>query len=118
MVKPLDICILAAGKGSRMKSSTPKVLQPLAGTPLLGHLLDTADALQPHQIHVVVGPDDPELQANYAARDNINWVVQADRLGTGHAVMQAAPFFSGEGPVLIMLGDAPLIRLNTLKKML
>ena len=118
MVKPLDICILAAGKGSRMKSSTPKVLQPLAGKPLLGHLLDTADALQPHQIHVVVGPDDTELQAAYLARGNINWVVQADRLGTGHAVMQAAPFFSGEGPVLIMVGDAPLIRLNTLKKML
>ena len=90
MVKPLDICILAAGKGSRMRSSTPKVLQPLAGKPLLGHLLDTADALQPRQIHVVVGPDDTKLQAAYATRDNINWVVQTDRLGTGHAVMQAA----------------------------
>lgn len=117
MVKPLEICILAAGKGTRMKSSKSKVLQTLAGKPLLGHILDTAEALQPQQIHVVVGPEGTQLQDAYAGRDNINWVVQSDRLGTGHAVMQAAAFFSGDGPVLILLGDAPLIQAKTLTEM-
>jgi bifunctional UDP-N-acetylglucosamine pyrophosphorylase/glucosamine-1-phosphate N-acetyltransferase len=118
MVKPLEVCILAAGKGTRMKSSQSKVLQTLAGKPLLGHILDTAELLQPKRIHVVVGPEGTELQDAFADRDHINWVVQSDRLGTGHAVMQAAPFFSGDGPVLILLGDAPLIRTATLSEML
>ncbi|MBT3427973.1 MAG: bifunctional UDP-N-acetylglucosamine diphosphorylase/glucosamine-1-phosphate N-acetyltransferase GlmU [Gammaproteobacteria bacterium] len=117
MLKPLEICILAAGKGTRMKSSQSKVLQTLAGKPLLGHILDTAEALQPQQIHVVVGPEGTQLQDAFADRDNINWVVQSDRFGTGHAVMQAAPFFSGDAPVLILLGDAPLIRAATLSEM-
>ncbi len=117
MVKPLEVCILAAGKGTRMKSSQLKVLQTLAGKPLLGHILDSAEALQPQRIHVIVGPEGTELQDTFAGRDNINWVVQTERLGTGHAMMQVAPFLSGDGPVLILLGDAPLIQVKTLTDM-
>ena len=104
MVKPLEVCILAAGKGTRMKSSQLKVLQTLAGKPLLGHILDSAEALQPQRIHVIVGPEGTELQDTFAGRDNINWVVQTERLGTGHAMMQVAPILSVDGHVLLLLG--------------
>jgi bifunctional UDP-N-acetylglucosamine pyrophosphorylase/glucosamine-1-phosphate N-acetyltransferase len=117
MSKPLHIVILAAGEGTRMKSNRPKVLQPLAGRPMLTHLLDTAARLEPEQTHVVVGSGAEQVRqacAGYA----VNWVLQHERKGTGHAVMQAMPHIPDEAVVLILLGDHPLVPEATLTEML
>jgi len=113
MTTSLDVCILAAGVGSRMRSNTPKVLQTLAGRPLLAHLLETVAELEPGAIHVVIGKGAEDVKAAFADRTDVNWVFQAERLGTGHAMQQVAPHLSGDR-TLILLGDAPLIRLETL----
>ena len=86
----LDVVILAAGKGKRMHSALPKVLHPLAGRPLLGHVLATARALSPRTLAVVVGHGAEAVRAAIAERD-VEWVTQEPQLGTGHAVMQALP---------------------------
>src|SRR5712675_1409253 len=87
-VAPLSIVILAAGEGKRMKSALPKVLQPLAGRPLLKHVIDTARALGPAAIRVVYGHGGEQVRA--ALEDEpVAWTLQAERLGTGHAVLQA-----------------------------
>ena len=107
MSKPLHIVILAAGEGTRMKSRLPKVLQPLGGRPMLQHLLDSALALQPDCIHVVVGSGAEAVRE--ACRDYpVNWVQQDRRLGTGHAVMQAMPDVPDGAAVLVLLGDKPI----------
>src|SRR5215470_1011266 len=85
---PLSVVILAAGEGKRMKSSLPKVLQPLAGRPLLRHVIDTARALEPAAIRVVYGHGGEAVRAGFAA-DGIDWTLQAEQLGTGHAVALA-----------------------------
>ena len=108
-----DVCILAAGVGSRMRSDRPKVLQTLAGRPLLAHLLDTVGQLNPSATHVVIGQGADEVKAAFADRRDLNWVFQAERLGTGHAMRQVAPHLSAER-TLILLGDAPLVQLQTL----
>ncbi len=113
MSKSLEICILAAGMGSRMRSSKPKVLQTLAGKPLLAHLLDTVEQLNPDSVHVVVGQGADEVKAAFADRA-VNWVYQAERLGTGHAMQQVMPHLATDGRTLILLGDAPLIQTETL----
>jgi bifunctional UDP-N-acetylglucosamine pyrophosphorylase/glucosamine-1-phosphate N-acetyltransferase len=108
MSKSLHIVILAAGEGTRMKSGLPKVLHSLGGRPMLLHLLDAAAALQPDAVHVVVGSGAEQVMA--ACGDHaINWVLQPERRGTGHAVMQAMPHIPDEATVLILLGDHPLI---------
>ena len=84
----IDIIILAAGSGTRTKSSIPKVLQPLAGIPLLQHVINTAMQVQGAKIHVVVGKNRPAIQ-QYITQTDITWVDQAEQLGTGHAVLQA-----------------------------
>ncbi len=86
----LEVVILAAGQGTRMKSRLPKVLHTVGGKPLLEHVIRTAQALEPAAIHVVVGHGSEQVQ-QALAQYNINWVVQAQQLGTGHAVMQALP---------------------------
>ncbi len=86
----LDIVILAAGQGTRMRSALPKVLHPVAGKPMLGHVIDTARQLAPRKIHVVIGHG-AELVRERLAADDINFVLQAEQLGTGHAVAQALP---------------------------
>src|SRR3954451_17303175 len=89
-VAPLSVVILAAGQGKRMKSDLPKVLQPVAGRPLLNHVIDATRALQPAATDVVY--DHAEGGGREALKDEqVSWVLQADRLGPGHAVMQAAP---------------------------
>ncbi len=114
--KPLAIVILAAGKGTRMKSALPKVMHPLAGRPMIGWLLDTAAALSPERVIVVTGPDMPELDAAVAPHRT---VVQAERNGTGGALRCALPALEGfEGDVLVLLGDTPLLSLRTLKGLL
>lgn len=116
MRKPLHIVILAAGEGTRMKSSLPKVLQTLGGRPMLLHLLETASSLEPEQIHVVVGSGSEQVKKACAERD-VNWVTQHERRGTGHAVMQAMPAIPEEARVLVLLGDHPLIPASVLAEM-
>lgn len=113
----LSIVILAAGKGKRMHSRRPKVLQPLAGRPLLAHVLDTARALAPDTIHVVVGHG-AEMVLGECAADDIQWVMQHEQLGTGHAVLQALPAIADGHTVLILYGDVPLVSLESLRALI
>jgi bifunctional UDP-N-acetylglucosamine pyrophosphorylase/glucosamine-1-phosphate N-acetyltransferase len=115
--QPLAVIILAAGAGKRMKSSLPKVLQPLAGKPLLQYVLDTARSLNPAAIHVVYGHGGEAVPAAFA-HEPVSWVQQAEQLGTGHAVMQAAPLLTAAQRVLILYGDGPLITRETLQALL
>lgn len=110
----LEVVILAAGQGTRMKSRLPKVLHTLGGKPLLEHVICTATALEPTAIHVVIGHGSEQVQ-QALAQYKINWVVQAQQLGTGHAVMQALPSISNASVVLVLYGDVPLIKLSTLQ---
>jgi bifunctional UDP-N-acetylglucosamine pyrophosphorylase / glucosamine-1-phosphate N-acetyltransferase len=113
----LEIIILAAGDGKRMKSARPKVLQPIGGRPMLDHLLDAAEALQPGRIHVVIGAGAEMVRETLADRA-VEFVTQERRLGTGHAAMQALPAIDSQSRVLILPGDMPLIRTETLKRLL
>jgi bifunctional UDP-N-acetylglucosamine pyrophosphorylase/glucosamine-1-phosphate N-acetyltransferase len=106
--------ILAAGEGKRMKSRKPKVLMPLAGRPLLAHVLDTARALSPAAIHVVYGHAGEQLRNAFAHDADLRWVEQAERLGTGHALAQALAGIPGGARVLVLYGDVPLLRAATL----
>lgn len=112
----LNVVILAAGKGTRMNSDLPKVLHPLAGRPLLGHVLAAADALSPQRICVVYGHGGETLP-HAIARPELAWALQAPQLGTGHAVQQAMPHLDATATVLILYGDVPLIRAETLAAM-
>jgi bifunctional UDP-N-acetylglucosamine pyrophosphorylase/glucosamine-1-phosphate N-acetyltransferase len=113
---PLSIVILAAGQGKRMKSDLPKVLQPLAGKPMLSHVIATAKALRPDAIHVVHGHGG-ELVKQALANEAVNWVLQAEQLGTGHAVAQAIPAIPDDHQALILFGDVPLVRTATLQRL-
>ena len=112
----LEIVILAAGQGTRMRSALPKVLHPVAGKPMLGHVIDTARALQPQRIHVVIGHGAEAVRERLAA-DDLNFVLQEQQLGTGHAVAQALPFIQA-AQVLVLYGDVPLIEAPTLQRLL
>jgi len=113
---PLSVVILAAGQGKRMNSRLPKVLQPLAGRPLLRHVLDAARQLKPAGLHVVHGHGGEAVRA--AIGDNgIRWVQQAQQLGTGHAVMQAMPQIPDDHLVLVLYGDVPLLAATTLQEL-
>ncbi|MCC6074491.1 bifunctional UDP-N-acetylglucosamine diphosphorylase/glucosamine-1-phosphate N-acetyltransferase GlmU [Pseudomonas sp. GCM10022188] len=112
----LEIVILAAGQGTRMRSALPKVLHPVAGKSMLGHVIDTARALQPRRIHVVIGHGAEAVRERLAA-DDLNFVLQEQQLGTGHAVAQALPFIRAE-QVLVLYGDVPLIEAPTLQRLL
>ena len=112
----LDIVILAAGQGTRMRSALPKVLHPVAGKSMLGHVIDTARTLQPKSIQVVIGHGAEQVRKRLAG-DDLSFVVQAEQLGTGHAVAQALPSLSAER-VLILYGDVPLIQAETLQRLL
>lgn len=114
---PLSVVILAAGQGKRMNSDLPKVLQPLAGKPLLGHVVETARRLAPDNIYVVYGHGGSRVQAAFE-HERIDWVLQAEQLGTGHAAMQAMPMIPDDHLVLILYGDVPLIRADTLRALL
>lgn len=112
----LDVVILAAGQGTRMRSALPKVLHCVAGKSLLGHVIDAARALNPNSIQVVIGHG-ADLVRQRLAADDVNFVVQADQLGTGHAVAQAIPACSADN-VLVLYGDVPLIQPETLEALL
>ena len=110
----LTVVILAAGQGTRMRSSLPKVLHPIGNQPLLQHVIHTAQALQPHAIHVVYGHGGDQVREALAS-ENVQWVEQAEQLGTGHALMQALPAIDDDDTVLVLYGDVPLIRSETLQ---
>ncbi|WP_175852388.1 bifunctional UDP-N-acetylglucosamine diphosphorylase/glucosamine-1-phosphate N-acetyltransferase GlmU [Burkholderia cepacia] len=112
----MNIVILAAGTGKRMRSALPKVLHPLAGRPLLSHVIDTARTLQPSRLVVVVGHGAEQVQAAVAAPD-VQFAVQAEQLGTGHAVRQALPLLDPAQPTLVLYGDVPLTRASTLQRL-
>jgi bifunctional UDP-N-acetylglucosamine pyrophosphorylase / glucosamine-1-phosphate N-acetyltransferase len=110
----VNIVILAAGAGKRMRSALPKVLHRLAGKPLLAHVIDTARSLSPQRIVVVVGHGAEQVKAAVAAPD-IAFAVQEQQLGTGHAVQQALPLLDPSEPTLVLYGDVPLTRAATLR---
>ena len=112
----LDIVILAAGKGTRMRSQTPKVLHTLAGKPMVQHVLDTASGLQPDRTHVVIGHGAEQLR-EALADTAVQFAVQAEQKGTGHAVAQALEQL-GSGKVLILYGDVPLLQRDSLRELL
>lgn len=115
---PLHVLILAAGEGKRMKSASAKVLMPLAGRPLLSHVIASARALNPAGVHVVYGHNGQQVRDAFAADGSLGWIEQRERLGTGHAVRTALEALEAdgklEGRVLILYGDVPLIRAETL----
>ena len=110
----LEIVILAAGKGTRMRSPLPKVLHPLAGRPMLGHVIDVAQALDPEAIHVVVGHGADAIRALFGNSD-LQFHAQHEQLGTGHAVAQALPCCDDNHQVLVLFGDVPLISPDVLR---
>jgi bifunctional UDP-N-acetylglucosamine pyrophosphorylase/glucosamine-1-phosphate N-acetyltransferase len=113
----VSVVILAAGQGKRMNSDLPKVLQPLAGRPLLEHVIHVSRELDPENIFVVYGHGGVQVQSALAVED-VDWVLQADQLGTGHAVMQAMPVIPDDEIVLVLYGDVPLVQASSLKSLL
>jgi bifunctional UDP-N-acetylglucosamine pyrophosphorylase / glucosamine-1-phosphate N-acetyltransferase len=113
----IEVVILAAGEGKRMNSALPKVLQPVGGRPMLLHLIETARQLHPERIHVVVGAGAERVRTALAGQD-VCWAVQKQRLGTGHAAMQALPAVDPAARVLVLPGDMPLVRATTLSQLL
>ncbi len=118
MSHPLHVIILAAGEGKRMKSALPKVLQPIAGRPMLAHVIEAARTLAPAGIHVVYGHGGDQVQAAFADQADLQWAHQAQQLGTGHAVAQAMPQVPDAASVLVLYGDVPLTRPETLQRLL
>ncbi len=115
---PLDVVIMAAGKGTRMKSRRPKVLQDLAGRPLVQHVLDTAAQLQARMAVVITGHGADQVESTLRAREQalkLQFVRQEPQLGTGHAVQQAVPVLPDDGVVVVLSGDVPLTRSETLQ---
>lgn len=112
----LHVIILAAGQGTRMKSDLPKVVHPVAGKPMLQRVIDTANSLGAEAIHVVVGHGAEQVK-QCVSSNNINWCMQEQQLGTGHAVAQALPSIPESATVLILYGDVPLTRAHTLAAM-
>ena len=113
----MNIVILAAGQGKRMHSNLPKVLHPIAGKSLLGHVIDTARSLCPNSLSVVYGHGGDAVRAAFPDAD-LHWALQAPQLGTGHALQQAMPHVVPGGATLMLYGDVPLIRAETLQRLL
>ncbi|AMQ29251.1 TPA: bifunctional UDP-N-acetylglucosamine diphosphorylase/glucosamine-1-phosphate N-acetyltransferase GlmU [Legionella pneumophila] len=113
----LQIIILAAGQGKRMYSDTPKVLHHLAGKPLLTHVVETAQQLNPDAIHVIYGHGGEQIKSSLPNLP-VHWVHQAEQLGTGHAVLQAMPHIPDDAYVLVLSADVPLIQVGTLQSLI
>lgn len=112
-----SVVILAAGKGTRMYSNLPKVLHNLAGKPMVSHVIDTALSLGANNVHLVYGHGG-DLLKEKLSEQNLNWVLQAEQLGTGHAMQQAAPHFADDEDILMLYGDVPLIAEDTLERLI
>ncbi|MDJ0653930.1 MAG: bifunctional UDP-N-acetylglucosamine diphosphorylase/glucosamine-1-phosphate N-acetyltransferase GlmU [Xanthomonadales bacterium] len=115
---PLHVVVLAAGKGKRMRSDLPKVLHPVAGKPLLGHVLDIVAELNPAKTHVVIGHGADLVRERLAKWEPLDWVIQEEQLGTGHAVQMAIPDIPDDARVLVLLGDSPLMTAASLQRVL
>jgi len=115
-MSPLHVVILAAGQGSRMKSALPKVLHAVAGRPMLHHVIGTAHQLGAETIHTVIGHGADQVRT-VTPDSSVNWVEQSEQLGTGHAVAQALPDLPDDARVLVLYGDVPLTRVETLQSM-
>jgi bifunctional UDP-N-acetylglucosamine pyrophosphorylase/glucosamine-1-phosphate N-acetyltransferase len=114
----LHLVVLAAGKGTRMKSAAPKVLHRVAGVPMIGHVLDTADRLSPASTTVVVGHQADRVREALAHRGGLTFVVQEPQLGTAHALLSAEPALGGRTGTLVLLsGDVPLLTASTLESL-
>lgn len=118
MTQDLHVIILAAGEGKRMKSSTPKVLQKIAGQPMLMHVIEAARALRPAEIHVVYGHGGDQVRTALDAQPDLRWAEQSRQLGTGHAVQQAMPAVPDGARVVVLYGDVPLITAHSLRRLL
>lgn len=116
-VNPFSVVILAAGKGTRMYSDLPKVLHTLAGKPMVQHVIDTALRLGADDVHLIYGHGG-DLLKQKLGKQPVNWVLQAELLGTGHAVQQAIPHFKDDENVLILYADGPLISKETLERLI
>ena len=114
---PVNVVILAAGKGKRMRSDLPKVLHPIAGKAMLAHVVDTARQLGAARICVVYGHGGETVPQQLAA-DDLFWAKQDPQLGTGHAVLQALPHLLSDLPTLVLYGDVPLIQVDTLRRLI
>ena len=112
----LHIIILAAGKGQRMNSNTPKVLHTLAGKPLLAHVIDTAQKLKPKRIYVVYGDGGFAIPNSFSHYD-VEWVNQPEQLGTADALRQALPLLPQDANILVLYGDVPLLSVPTLEEL-
>ncbi|MFT6304406.1 MAG: bifunctional UDP-N-acetylglucosamine pyrophosphorylase/glucosamine-1-phosphate N-acetyltransferase, partial [Pseudomonadales bacterium] len=110
------IIVLAAGKGTRMKSAMPKVLHRLAGKTLLAHVLDTSESLEPKSITVVIGHEAEQVKS--AIEHSVQWALQTEQLGTGHAVKEGLEGIEDNDLVLITYGDVPLTRASTYQALL
>ena len=113
----MNIVILAAGMGKRMHSDLPKVLHPIAGKPLLGHVIDTARMLAPKKLCVVYGHGGEQVPSAFPAAD-LAFALQEPQLGTGHAIMQAMPHLDDDSSTLVLYGDVPLTAPATLRRLL
>ncbi|GAB4181087.1 MAG: bifunctional UDP-N-acetylglucosamine diphosphorylase/glucosamine-1-phosphate N-acetyltransferase GlmU [Rhodocyclaceae bacterium] len=113
----MQVVVLAAGQGKRMHSRLPKVLQPLAGEPLLAHVLRSARSLAPSRICVVYGHGGERVPQAFAAEPGVSWVKQEPQLGTGHALRRALPLLDASGSALVLYGDVPLIAAATLARL-
>jgi len=114
----LQVCVLAAGKGKRMRSSKPKVLHPVLGRAMIDYLLHTVEGLTPKAIALVTGHESEQVQAHVGDPKNLEWVIQDRQLGTGHAVQQCEKCIRDVRDVLIVCGDTPLLRTETLAKLI
>jgi len=114
----IEVVVLAAGQGSRMKSGLPKVLHPIAGKPMLAHVLDSAREVKAEALHVVVGHGAEQVQEYFADDKDLTWALQKEQKGTGHAVQMALEHLAEEGVTLILYGDVPLIQSNTLQALI
>ena len=120
----LEIIILAAGKGTRMMSKLPKVLHTIGGKPLLAHVIETANSLEPKKIIIIYGHGGEQVQQTIEENisqdisNKIQWIEQTEQKGTGHAVQMAAPFLSDQNKALVLYGDVPLIQTSTLKSLI
>jgi bifunctional UDP-N-acetylglucosamine pyrophosphorylase/glucosamine-1-phosphate N-acetyltransferase len=113
----LSVVILAAGKGTRMKSNLPKVLHPIAGVPMVQRIINSVEQIGANSVHLVYGHGGDQLKQTITGA-NLNWCLQAEQLGTGHAVQQTTEFLNDGDDVLILVGDAPLIKPATLERLI
>src|SRR5258705_7013989 len=119
MSSEVHVVILAAGQGTRMKSKLPKVLHPIAGRPLVEHVLQTADAVSPASVTLIVGHGADSVRENTGSRPNIGFALQEPQLGTAHALQQAEKRLAGkQGTVILLSGDVPLLSATTLRRLI